>query len=112
MTSTGGSDSVSTMDINTYIDTTGTIRAGLQIEAKKSDGAGGKVFIGAGEAIVELNGGLAKLYGDGGIKAKSVYFGDYATDGTWRFEQSGNNLILSRRESGTYTTKYTFTPTP
>lgn len=38
------------------------------------------------------------------------YFGATATDGTWRIGRSGNNLVIERRESGSYVTKQTITP--
>lgn len=38
---------------------------------------------------------------------KAFYLGDAATDGTWRFTRSGNNLVIERRESGSYVTKQT-----
>lgn len=42
--------------------------------------------------------------------AAALYFGPSATDGTWRFIRSGNNIVLERRESGNYVTKDTWTP--
>lgn len=36
-----------------------------------------------------------------------LYLGDPATDGTWRVGRSGNDLVMERRESGTYVTKQT-----
>ena len=40
----------------------------------------------------------------------AFYFGAKGTDGSWRLIRDGNNLLLQRRESGTWTTKTTFTP--
>lgn len=40
----------------------------------------------------------------------AFYFGDRGTDGSWRLIRSGNDLVVQRRESGTWTTKSTFTP--
>jgi hypothetical protein len=40
---------------------------------------------------------------------KAFYLGDPATDGTWRFVRSGNDLVVERRESGNYVLKTTFT---
>lgn len=37
------------------------------------------------------------------------YMGDLGTDGTWRLMRSGNDLLIQRRESGTYVTKSTIT---
>lgn len=37
----------------------------------------------------------------------SLYLGDSATDGSWRIVRSGNDLVIQRRESGTWTTKST-----
>lgn len=42
--------------------------------------------------------------------AFAMYFGDPATDGTWRMIRSGSNFLVQRRESGSYVTKQTFTP--
>jgi len=38
-----------------------------------------------------------------------LYFGAAATDGTWRIMRSGNDLVIQRRESGSYVTKSTIT---
>lgn len=37
----------------------------------------------------------------------SVYFGDPTTNDSWRIVRSGNNLVIQRRESGSYVTKST-----
>ncbi|MEK6557279.1 MAG: hypothetical protein AABZ14_03150, partial [Candidatus Margulisiibacteriota bacterium] len=37
--------------------------------------------------------------------ANAFYFGDSATDGTWRIIRSGNNLVFQRRESGVWVDK-------
>lgn len=37
----------------------------------------------------------------------SYYWGDPATDGTWRVQRSGDDLIFQQREAGTYNTKNT-----
>ena len=37
----------------------------------------------------------------------AYYFGAAATDGTWRITRSGNDLVIQRRESGSYVTKST-----
>lgn len=39
--------------------------------------------------------------------ASYQYFGDTATDGTWRIGRSGSDLVIERRESGSYVTKQT-----
>jgi hypothetical protein len=39
---------------------------------------------------------------------KAFYMGDSATNGSWRFIQSGDNLLLQQREAGVYVTKQTF----
>lgn len=39
-----------------------------------------------------------------------VYFGDSATDGTWKIVRDGNNLSFQRRESGAYVEKGKFQP--
>lgn len=38
------------------------------------------------------------------------YFGEIATDGTWRLKRNGNNFVFERRESGIYVPKQTITP--
>jgi hypothetical protein len=38
---------------------------------------------------------------------KAFYFGGKNTDGSWRLIRSGNNLVIQRRVSGTWTTKST-----
>ena len=40
----------------------------------------------------------------------NFYFGDSATDGTWKIVRSGNNLSFQRRESGSYVEKGKFQP--
>lgn len=40
---------------------------------------------------------------------KAFYIGAAGTDGTWKFIRSGNDLIIQRRESGSYVTKQTIT---
>lgn len=42
---------------------------------------------------------------DGGF-----YFGEPTADGTWRIVRSGDNLVIERRESGSWVTKQTITP--
>jgi len=41
---------------------------------------------------------------------KAFYFGDSSTNGSWRIVRSGNNLIMERRETGSWVTKQTITP--
>lgn len=41
---------------------------------------------------------------------KVVYFGDEATQGTWRMIVSGNNLSVQRYEAGAWVEKTAFTP--
>jgi hypothetical protein len=50
-------------------------------------------------AISELRFGIGDIY----------YFGDSATDGSWRCYISGANMVFERRVSGTWTNKQTFT---
>lgn len=38
---------------------------------------------------------------------KAFYLGEPATDGTWRFIQSGDDLLIQQREAGSYVTKDT-----
>lgn len=39
-----------------------------------------------------------------------IYFGDPTVDGSWRIFPSGNNLMMQRRESGSWETKSEVTP--
>lgn len=41
------------------------------------------------------------------ISTGIIYFGDSSTDGSWRIVRSGNNLVIQRLESSTWTTKST-----
>jgi len=43
--------------------------------------------------------------------AKTLYIGDRTTNGSWRFRDDGTNLIIERRESGTWNEKGAFTAT-
>ena len=36
-----------------------------------------------------------------------IYLGDDSTNGSWRFVRSGDDLVIQRREAGTWTTKST-----
>ena len=45
-----------------------------------------------------------------GVSTTAFYFGDSATDGTWRIVRDGNNLSFQRRESGAYVEKGKFQP--
>jgi hypothetical protein len=38
------------------------------------------------------------------------YLGSSGSDGTWRLRVSGTDLLIERRESGSYVTKGKFTP--
>lgn len=38
---------------------------------------------------------------------EAIYLGDKDTDGSWRIIRSGNNLVIQRLESSTWTTKST-----
>jgi len=51
---------------------------------------------------------LIKSYGDiEAAAAGNIYFGDPATNDSWRIVRSGNNLVIERRESGSWVTKST-----
>lgn len=52
----------------------------------------------------------ARINVDGiAIPATAAYYiGPVATNGSWRFIQSGDDLLVQQRESGTYNTKHTF----
>lgn len=57
-----------------------------------------------------VEGALAELAAGMSYVAGTVYFGDSATDGTWRITQSGSNLSIQRRESGSYVEKSAVLP--
>lgn len=40
----------------------------------------------------------------------TFYFGDENTDGSWRLIIVGNDLVIQKREAGTWTEKSAFTP--
>lgn len=40
----------------------------------------------------------------------AFYLGDKTTDGTWRIIRDGNNLVMERREAGSWNAKDTITP--
>jgi hypothetical protein len=65
----------------------------------------------AGDLTITPSGGnLTVATADVDIASdKAFYLGSPGTDGTWRINRSGNNLILERRESGSYVTKQTIT---
>jgi hypothetical protein len=47
-------------------------------------------------------------YDDLGVKnTGAFYLGDSGTNGSWRFIQSGNDLVIQRRETGSWVTKDT-----
>jgi hypothetical protein len=41
------------------------------------------------------------------ISTGVIYLGDSSTDGSWRIVRSGNDLVIQRLESSTWTTKST-----
>jgi hypothetical protein len=41
------------------------------------------------------------------VAAGIIYFGDDSTNGSWRIVRSGDDLLIQRLESGTWTTKST-----
>lgn len=56
---------------------------------------------------------LALLLGSSGTTVtistgNYLYFGDSATDGSWRMYQSGDNLVVERRESAVWVEKSAF----
>jgi hypothetical protein len=70
--------------------------------------------IGAADLEIHLANGAAfakvlDIYANGDVEITTIaagfYFGDRATDGSWRIIRSGNNLVVERRESGNYVTK-------
>lgn len=59
------------------------------------------------------SGGVVTLFGSAYVQlpaAQPVYFGDAATNDSWRIVRSGNDLVFERRESGSWVTKGTITP--
>jgi hypothetical protein len=60
----------------------------------------------AGSLLMALRIGSVGVYCVG--KDGSVYFGDPTVDGCWRFTRSGNDLLLQRRETSNFITKYSF----
>ena len=42
------------------------------------------------------------------VTSKTFYFGDSETDGTWRIQPAGTDLVFQRREAGVWVTKGTF----
>ena len=52
-------------------------------------------------------------FGGGDLELDStsaLYFGDSATNGSWRIIRSGNNLVVERREGGVWVEKNAFLP--
>jgi len=51
---------------------------------------------------------VASVYRDGAVATDSgFYIGDKTTDGSWRFVTSGANLVIQKREAGSWVTKQT-----
>jgi len=77
-----------------------------------------QVFIGNDNAIFGTGGNTVTLSAGavtatGNVTTSSTtafYLGDSATDGSWRFIRSGNNLVVERRESGSWVNKGQWTP--
>ena len=77
------------------------------------NGATGRVLIGT-----STDDGINRLQVSGSVvatgsmavgSAEAFFLGDGGTNGSWRFFRSGNNLLVQRRESGSWVTKHTFT---
>ncbi len=63
----------------------------------------GKVGVGATAPSSQLD-----IAGDVEITSTAAYYmGDPTTDGSWRITRSGNDLVIQRRESGSWVTKST-----
>ena len=45
-----------------------------------------------------------------GDASTGLYFGEMATNGSWRLRRSGDNLVFERREAGVWVIKQTITP--
>jgi hypothetical protein len=70
-------------------------------------------IIPGGELGIGTRTPTSKLDVNGDIEVGSgneFYFGDPNTDGSWRINRSGNNLVFQRRESGSWVTKDTIKP--
>ncbi len=61
-------------------------------------------------AIAPSGGNLTVTAADVDIASdKAFYLGNPTTDGSWKIIRSGNNLLMQRREAGSYVTKTTIT---
>jgi len=57
----------------------------------------------AGNLTVTPSGGLASLVGDFAVASTNYhYWGASDTDGSWRMGRSGDNIVIERREAGSY----------
>jgi len=92
----------------------------INLNCCEHDGSTGVQVIGDSDVFVSFrncNVINSTILGDGSYitkgdlevaSAKFMYWGDRNTDGSWRFGRFGNDMILQKRESGTWNTKHTF----
>ncbi|MBL1136316.1 MAG: hypothetical protein HND46_13475, partial [Chloroflexi bacterium] len=102
--------------IGVYIpdQTKGSSKVGLQIDQTTGNaiycgGAGAVYFAGAVTANSTLN-VTGKVSTSADLQIGSgygYYIGDSATNGSWRFIPSGANLVIQKREAGSWVTKDT-----
>lgn len=88
-----------------------TTRAGLRLPhgTAPSSPVNGDVWTASDGIYAYVGGATAGPFGTSVTAASTgyVYFGAEATDGTWRIGRSGNDLVIERRESGSYVSKQT-----
>lgn len=92
--------------------------AGLYIETPVNSGGGTLTAaygvyiadqnVGTSKWAIRTNAGRVQFGDDVDIPStKAYYFGDPTTDTSWRITRSGNDLVIQRRESGSWVTKST-----
>jgi hypothetical protein len=70
-----------------------------------------EAYMQMGRYIAERDLNLAALFNElvENTIAGVIYLGDSTTDGSWRISVSGTTLLVQRRESSAWVTKWTFT---
>lgn len=85
----------------------GTTTQAIAADIRTLSGAPAMIINGAGglpTSTLDVVGSVEIGSGD------AYLMGDPTTNGSWRIIRSGDNLLMQRRESGTWTTKQTITP--